>query len=148
MNALLILFFTSIATLSSLSAWGAPPLTNPMIRACNLTNGLVHIIKLAAPVNDEILFCQYGELSLVDAPTVVSRLVGEMSLSLLAYQKNVSGNMNACSDSKGRIIKGLNNEGNAYLLCLFSDKSAMELSTLAKGITSPDNSSLNQGLSL
>ncbi len=124
------------------------PLSNPTIRACHISGGDSHVISISAK-NDEFVFCQYGEVALLDGSSVFALLQGQApSLAITAYKKTTTTNMNACYDFGGQVVSGSDSEGFKFLFCSFVDASAIELSTLSNGQTSPANTEINKSLGL
>jgi hypothetical protein len=119
---------------------------NPLLRACRQTQAEAVVFNFGE-ANDQFMFCKYSEFSMVDAKTVMDKIYdNQNSIALDVYHANVDNDQNTCISNEGRILKGINYEGESFLFCIFEDSSLMELSTITRGINDPKNERLNQAL--
>ena len=149
MTRVLAIFGILLVLILGLNSHGQNPHhINPLLRTCQIVGGAGLIISLAAK-NDEFVFCQFGEIAMLDGMSLISwKSEQTSSLALAAYQKNINANMNACYQAGGQIAPGSTVEGKRFLFCLFSDSSAIELSTLSNGTSAAANAAMNQALNL
>lgn len=121
--------------------------SNPMIRACTATGAIVHTAQLDAPVNDQLLFCEYAQSRMIDGLSVLNASENS-TLARSTYAHTESFNALACEQSSGFLVSATDLEGATFGVCAFSDGSAIESKTLMSGKNDPSNHALNHALGL
>jgi hypothetical protein len=144
-RALAIFCVLLILVLGAIARAATGSSTNPMRHACTLSGGSVHVLEVQS-TNDEFLFCEYGS-SLIDGLTLMTWLNDRIErMALKAYRATSEPSATACADRHGTSALGVDKEGRPYFVCLFPDRSMVELKTLSKGSKSLENTGLNQAL--
>lgn len=141
--AIFCVLFLMVLTISSFGS------SNPMIRACTLTNAEVQILKLrksASDFEDEFVFCKYTAVSKLDGLSMHLSLQGQHTEAVSAYFLSSESNINACLDNSGEIVLASTLDGNSIQICRFDDNSMIGNSTLSIGNNDPKNQKLNKAL--
>lgn len=124
---LFVLFF-------SLSAFAE----NPLMRACDLTDGEFHAVELE---NDQFGFCIYGS-AMMDSFTILDQIFhSSKTLAAEAFEDGLS-----CEEANGYEVVGTDLEGLNFEICRFSDGSMIESETLQAGPQSVANTGLVKAL--
>ena len=136
------LLITGLSLFFSVQLLAQPsPFSNPLIRTCNVTGGVFHVIKLD---EDQVGFCQYGK-SMIDALTVMdSATARDESAAKLA----ALGAETDCESAAGEAVATEDLDGAKFNLCVFEDGSIIETETLARGSADADNAALVQALNV
>lgn len=146
MNKVLAIF--CLLLILVLGAASHATVQNPLIRACLVTNGSIHLAEISTPVADELLFCQYGNSSLLDSVSVLLWLDNTYSSALQAYENSTTANESACTLSGGHTVQAVDRDHGSFVICMFKDLSSIGLETLNAGRNAPANAALNKALGL
>lgn len=132
-KSVLSLFIVSNFLTLNLSAQG---LNNPLIRTCHLNAGSFWVLNNGF---DDLPLCFFESAAISAIDLLENQNELKLSQALLAYKNNKSENSFACGMNNGTERSFLDSNMTAWDLCLFQDKSFIEIKTLNKGISHPDN---------
>lgn len=119
----------------------APKAYTPAQRNCRIAGGMPWVLNVGA-VND-LELCIFGT-AMIGSEALYNYTV--LKMSPLAVSNYLNEDDASCDGLGGRELKMKDSDQAEYKICVFSDKSAIESNTLARGQKSSENAALTNAL--
>ncbi len=136
------MLFIAVALLSS----SAFAIKNPLIRACSIEAGQFWVVK---EKNQDYALCFFGDVAIGAEALFFFKSKSRMPESVLAYKNRTSSSARGgiCGSYDAESLQGKDTKGEVFNLCVFSDGSLIEETTLWLGPGSPSTQALDKALS-
>ncbi len=117
---------------------------NPLIRVCLVTEGEFHVYDFPNTSDyaaDQYAFCQYEGTSAIDAISLF-QVTGNLgkTMAVLAFEETLKTPALTCGDASYQI--GTDQDEKRIEVCMFEDRSLIELNTLKLGYNADENENL------